>query len=147
MKVVVDTNIIFSSLLRQHERRRKFLCTRTFQFYSPNYVFVELFKHKDKLMRCTKATEAEVYEFLTSILEQINFVTPDIISPCHRETAYRLCADIDEFDVPFVALTLEFDGLLWTGDKKLREGLQAKGFKHFFVEPIAADLQQDAPNR
>ena len=135
MKIVVDTNIIFSSLLRQHERRRMLFCEQAFQFYSPNYVFLELFKHKEKLMRCTKASEAEVYELLTHILEHIHFAHPDVISPIHRETAYRLCEDIDEFDTPFVALTLECDGLLWTGDKKLRDGLQAKGFKKFFVEP------------
>lgn len=30
-----------------------------------------------------------------------------------------------------MALTLELDGLLWTGDKRLRAGLQAKGLGRF----------------
>jgi len=43
-----------------------------------------------------------------------------------------LCKDIDESDTPFVALTIELKALLWTGDKKLKEGLKKKGFISFF---------------
>ena len=45
---------------------------------------------------------------------------------------YDLCKDVDEKDIPFVAITIELGGLLWTGDKKLRKGLEAKGFNSFF---------------
>jgi predicted nucleic acid-binding protein len=31
-------------------------------------------------------------------------------------------------DLPFVALTVYLEGLLWTGDFKLLNGLRAKGF-------------------
>ena len=43
----------------------------------------------------------------------------------------RLCKDVDAEDALHVALTLELDGLLWTGDKKLRNGLLAQGFDRF----------------
>jgi predicted nucleic acid-binding protein len=101
-KVVLDTNLLFSSLLCQNERRREVLFSKELQFYCLNYVFVELFKHKEKVMRCTKAAETEVYEFLTAILEHIRFVNPELISLPNREVAYRLCADIDEHDTAFV---------------------------------------------
>jgi hypothetical protein len=31
-----------------------------------------------------------------------------------------------------MALTLALDGRLWTGDRKLRKGLTARGFTRFF---------------
>jgi predicted nucleic acid-binding protein len=31
-------------------------------------------------------------------------------------------------DMYFVALTIEMDGILWTGDVKLKKGLTKKGF-------------------
>ena len=34
--------------------------------------------------------------------------------------AYNLCKNIDKKDLLFIALTLEFNGLLWTGDNKCR---------------------------
>ncbi|WP_077349912.1 PIN domain-containing protein [Algoriphagus sp. A40] len=35
---------------------------------------------------------------------------------------------IDEFDAPFVALSLKMNTYLWTGDKKLKNGLLLLGF-------------------
>jgi len=46
--------------------------------------------------------------------------------------SWELCKDIDEKDFAYLALSLELDGRLWTGDKKLINGLRAKGFDHFF---------------
>ena len=43
-----------------------------------------------------------------------------------------MCHDVDQSDTPHVALTLELDGLLWTGDKALKEELKRKGFDRFF---------------
>ncbi len=55
-----------------------------------------------------------------------------MILPENLVTAYQLCQDIDETDTPHIALTIELDGLLWTGDKKLKQGLERKGFVQLF---------------
>ena len=47
--------------------------------------------------------------------------------------AWRLCRDVDENDVAYVALTLELDGDLWTSDRELETGLRKKGFTRFFT--------------
>lgn len=99
MNIVVDTNILFSSLLSEHSRQRKMLLSNRHAFYAPNYVFVELFKHKEKIIRNAKASEVEVYEYLTMLLKHIHFVHPGLISRAHRHTAYLLCQDVDPEDI------------------------------------------------
>jgi len=39
---------------------------------------------------------------------------------------------LTEKNITFYSCKFELDGLLWTGDKTLREGLAAKGFDSFF---------------
>ncbi len=66
------------------------------------------------------------------MLKHICLQKEDLTSEQNRIIAYGLCKDIDESDTPHVALTLELNGWLWTGDKKLKAGLKRKGFARFF---------------
>jgi predicted nucleic acid-binding protein len=43
--VVVDTNIIFSALLKKETRIREILDESSIQFCAPNFLIVEIFKH------------------------------------------------------------------------------------------------------
>ncbi|MDZ7318429.1 MAG: putative toxin-antitoxin system toxin component, PIN family [candidate division KSB1 bacterium] len=133
MKIVIDTNILFSALLSKETSLRKTLFSRDNYFYSPNFVVAEIFKHKERILKYSKSEESDVYEFLNSILKKINFVNEDFISIENWQEAFRLCSDIDQKDTPFVALALELNAMLWTGDNKLKRGLIAKGFNSFFV--------------
>jgi predicted nucleic acid-binding protein len=66
-------------------------------------------------------------------LRKLNLFKEDLIAESHWTKARELCADIDPDDERFVALTLALQGVLWTGDKRLRRGLEAKGFDQFFT--------------
>ncbi|MBW4457887.1 MAG: hypothetical protein KME55_37585 [Nostoc indistinguendum CM1-VF10] len=93
---------------------------------------VELFKRKEKLVKLSQLSKDEIVRIYQILLKRITLYKEDLISHENRVTAYALCQDIDESDTPHVALTLELDGLLWTGDKKLKEGLKRKNFNQFF---------------
>jgi predicted nucleic acid-binding protein len=80
MKVVVDTNILFSAFLSVNSKYRDLLFDEKYEFYSPNFVFLEIFKHKEKILKCTKESEEEVYGFMGKMLKRINFVKEDVIS-------------------------------------------------------------------
>jgi predicted nucleic acid-binding protein len=67
------------------------------------------------------------------ILRRLSFYDELAISTSSVQKAYALCADIDEKDTPFVALTIELNGLLWSGDRELSDGLRTKGFDSFYV--------------
>lgn len=77
------------------------------QFFAPNFLFSELFRHKEKLMHKTQASEEQIYEFLEKILQVIHFVNDELIATENIIEAHRLCRDIDLKDMLFVALTLE----------------------------------------
>ena len=52
-----------------------------------------------------------------------------LIERSHLVEANRLTVDVDQFDINFVALALQTNGWLWTGDKKLANHLKLMGFE------------------
>lgn len=132
LPVIVDTNIIFSILLNNNSPLAKILLSGDFSFYIGEIVLVELFKHKDKIVRLSRLTDDELVKFYHILLRKINFYKEDLIQVENLRFAYELCEDIDVNDTLNIALTLELQGLLWTGDRRLKQGLISKGFHRFF---------------
>ncbi len=56
MKIVVDTNIVFSGILNSTGKIGKILIHSKshFQFYSCSFLRIELLKHRVKLLKLTK---------------------------------------------------------------------------------------------
>ncbi|OIN58052.1 PIN domain-containing protein [Arsenicibacter rosenii] len=133
--VVIDTNVVFKALRLQFSSFREVINRDEYQFCAPKFLLVEIFKHKEKILRNNQQAEDDFYEYLNLLVNRIYFVNEDVIAlGCYVE-AYRLCKDIDEKDVPFVALAIELDCDFWTYDFLLKEGLVTKGFSRFF-EPV-----------
>lgn len=132
--LVIDTNILFAALRAKNTRIRETLERQDLNFYAPNFLAVEIFKHKERVLHKSKASEDEVYELLYKIFSHINFISEESISTGNFLQAYKLCGDVDEKDTPFVALALELKAEFWTRDKTLKRGLAKKGFSSFFEE-------------
>ena len=132
MIVVVDSNILFSSLLSANSLFVQTLLDGEYKFIAPNFIFVEIFKYKDKILKHSKLSADELLEVLNKLLSNIQFLPNKFISPHNLNKAIELCKDVDLKDCVFVALALEMDAVLWTGDKKLKTALQQKGFNQFF---------------
>ena len=132
-RVVVDTNIIFSTLVGGMESNFTELLLRSdHEFFACETTLVEIFKHKEKILVFSKISEDDLAHLYHSLLRRINLYKEILITPEHRKAAYDLCHGIDETDTHHVALALELNAVLWTGDKRLMEGLKEKGFKDFF---------------
>lgn len=131
--VVVDTNILFSSLLRVKT------AFSTEMFESPRAFFIcestltELFRHKEKLVRLSGMESVEVVRAYDLLIRRLDLYKENRIPLNCWTDAWELCAGLDADDAPQVALTLAIDGVLWTGDKALKTGLTAKGFDRFFT--------------
>lgn len=132
--VVVDANRIFSELIAANDRlRRTFAREPDTEFVCPKYVMVELFKHKERIAAATGLEAADLLALLHALLERIRFYDEDAISIGSWTEAWRLCRDVDEDDVAYVALGLELNADLWTSDGELEAGLRRKGFAKFFT--------------
>lgn len=130
--IIVDTNILFSALLKEHSKFAETLLNPEYRFFACEFLYIELFKSKEKLVKSSRLANDQITELLSLFLKRISFFKEDNIAKETLQQAYELCKDIDEKDSQHVALTLEKDGLLWTGDKKLMQGLKARGFDQFF---------------
>ena len=73
-KVVIDTNVVFSALMRDDSLILKVLLESSNIFFAPNFVFVELYKHKEKLTKLSKLSEKDILNYLQMLVEHITFV-------------------------------------------------------------------------
>ena len=126
-KIIVDTNIIFSCLLNSHGTIGDliFNSENMFDFYSNQYMRFEIRKHWNKLKKISKLADTELEIAYEKMLTKITFINEELIPQNDWEKAEALVVDIDLDDSDFVALTKYLKGTLWTGDKKLYDGLKA----------------------
>jgi predicted nucleic acid-binding protein len=132
MKIVVDTNILFSGLLTPFGKIADLLTNPKYNFekYCCHYTMVELFKYHNKIIELSKQKPEDVGQIMYGFFNKISFINESQLQTIHKLEAYELTKDIDEKDTPFVALVLAIpESLLWTGDKKLINGLRNKDFQ------------------
>lgn len=134
MKIIADTNIVFSGLLNTNGTIGDLLFNSDgdFEFYSCSYMRHEIEKHWEKLKRISKLSDSELEEARFKIFAKINFINEELIPEKTWLAAEELVADIDIDDSDFVALTKHLKGFLWTGDKELYNGLKKKNFKRVY---------------
>ena len=131
--VVVDANIAFKTLVSSRgDLRTRLDPSSGLKLYSPGFLFVELFKHRERLAVATGLGEDQLLEALHVLVGCLEFVNEANISIGAWVEAYRLCKDVDERDTPYVALTLHLDGRLWTQDEELRKALISRSFNRFY---------------
>ena len=84
-------------------------------------------RYHNKLLEISGFSESELDFLKRQILHKFEFIDVLNIPKDIRTKAFELCHDIDEFDTPFVALAMGLEAKIWSGDKKLMEGLKRKG--------------------
>ena len=138
MRIVVDTNIVFSALISSSSIIPEIIIAPygNFKFYTSEYLFYELEEHKIKLQKASKLTEKEINRAKIELFKYINIISLDIIPQEIWQKAERLTFDIDPDDISFVALSIFLNAYLWTGDKTLYNGLQNKGFDKVILTSI-----------
>jgi predicted nucleic acid-binding protein len=146
MKLIVDTNIVFSSILNTNSTIGDILLNSDgqFEFYSVSYLKEELENHKAKLTQISNLTEEEIGQIKSQIFAKIQFISEEIIPFDFWKKAVTFVREVDMDDIAYVALSLYMDKtLIWTGDTKLIQGISSKGFKEIIDTDGVLKLREE----
>ena len=108
MRLVVDTNIIFSALIKNSTTRGILLSTK-FDFFTPEYVFIEIQNHSIEVMKKSKYCLEEFETMVDTLFSNI-MVVPSEDFKDFIPRAYQIMSDIDEDDTSFLALAFMING-------------------------------------
>ncbi|MGM5482710.1 MAG: PIN domain-containing protein [Nanobdellota archaeon] len=115
MKIIIDTNVFLSALIK-NSSTRKILMKSGWEFYYPEMSFHEVRKYKDFVIKKSKLSEGEYTNLITSLLKYVNLI-PDEQIISNLDEAKNIMLNIDPDDVPFVAAKLSIENsFLWSND-------------------------------
>jgi predicted nucleic acid-binding protein len=116
MRLILDSNIILSCLIKDGITR-EILTSDNFIFYTLDYVFEEVMKYENIILKKSKMSKNELEVLYELIRENINIIPDEEIKP-HFEKAYNIMEHIDLKDSPILACALAISNEgLWTTDK------------------------------
>lgn len=127
-RFVVDVNVLFSALMSGKDLYIN--AFTSFQFLLPDFALSELQKYQVLILEKTKLSNIDLQAFTLALFEQITVVPNMLISNQSYLQAFELCRDIDEKDMTYIALSIEFNLPFITKDGILIEGLRKKGFQN-----------------
>lgn len=130
MKIIVDTNVVFSILVNTRSQLADLLFNSgdTFTFYSCHLLREEIDRHYDKLIKISGLTSAQLRESQFHVYSALQFISEDQFPFAVWQAAIPLVREVDMDDIAFVALAEYLDGYLWTGDKQLANALRQRGY-------------------
>jgi predicted nucleic acid-binding protein len=114
MKLVLDSNIIFSALIKK-SKTRDIILSDFFELYAPEYIFNEIIKHKELLLRKSKLDQGDFDALLLLLQKHIHLVTKEKYDK-KMAIAEDILGNIDITDSPFLALALAFNCSIWSND-------------------------------
>lgn len=131
MRIVVDTNILFSAMLNTNSRIARILLQpkTNLNFYSTEQLLLELENHSEKLKTISGYDDGDYKRIFTLFTRRIRFINVQLIKKQNFLLALSLTEDLDIDDTEFVALTEHIKGKFWSGDRVLKRGLEEKGWK------------------
>ncbi|MBT4191822.1 MAG: hypothetical protein HOE11_00790 [Candidatus Diapherotrites archaeon] len=127
MRIIVDTNIILSALIKQG-KTRTILTNPLHEFYTIEFAIKEIRKYKKLVVKKSGLTEEEFEIILSLTMDNIKIIEKKRIKQKIKE-AKRLIEKTDPKDVPILAsaLSIPNDGL-WSDDKHLKKQNKAKTY-------------------
>src|SRR3990172_9856332 len=131
MKLVIDSNIIFSALSK-NSTTRNIILSDAFDLNAPEYIFSEITKHKELLLRKSRLDERDFDALLLLLQKHIHLDSYEKYDK-KMTVAEDILKDIDITDSPFLALALALNCSIWSNDGHFKQ--QDKGGYQFIGSP------------
>lgn len=87
--VVVDTNILFSALLRARSEFSDTLFREEPRFVVNELVLTELFRHKEKISRLSHLSEDEMIRLFHELIRTLDLYKEELLSPSSPSRGVR----------------------------------------------------------
>jgi len=114
MKLVCDTNIVFSALIAGGKSRELLLSDRV-ELYAPEFFFTELDNHREEISEKSNLSEDELGLLLDLLFKDTEVVPKEEFEDELSQAAEHI-EETDPDDVPFLALAIHLDIDLWSDD-------------------------------
>lgn len=143
MRLVIDTNIIFSAVLNSESAIAQFIIlNEEHELFCPDFLWEELDRKLPKLVQIAKIDQGSIQNSIENLKDFLTTVALTEVGQIDWERAIALVKDIDTDDAPFVAMALHCGATLWTGDLHLLRGLQSLGFDKIISTRQLLDLSR-----
>jgi predicted nucleic acid-binding protein len=126
MKIVIDTNILMSALIKSSVTRRIILDSY-FDFYYPEISMNELRKHENLILAKSKLRKKEYDELLENLLERVILIPTKFFSESLEEANNEMKL-IDPDDVVFLACAISLNADIWSNDGDFQKQKKVKVF-------------------
>jgi predicted nucleic acid-binding protein len=119
MKIVMDSNVLFSALIKD-SLTRKIILEYDDLFLFPEFIFEETNNHIEELLTKSKMKKEDFDLLLKSLLNKV-FIVPNENLLNYKEEALDIVKNIDIDDAVFFACALNYkNSIIWSDDKKLK---------------------------
>ena len=109
MKVVVNTSVIISALMKKRSLAYYVLTRLEHDYFTPAYALTEVFEHLDEIERKSELAPLELFERLFILLERLKVVGENEVRE-HLDEAVRVMEKRDIGDAPFLAALMAVGG-------------------------------------
>lgn len=117
MNIVVDANIIFSSLIKEG-KTQEIMVNLSLSLYAPEFILEEIEKHKAMILAKTSRSEEQLNNIINLIKRIITIVPKERLEEFMKQ-AKQISPDPD--DVAYIALALKLKCPIWSNDKSLKQ--------------------------
>jgi predicted nucleic acid-binding protein len=118
--VVIDSNVLFSALIRD-SITRKIILEYDGKFIFPSFVIQEMEKHKKMLLSKSGMQAVELESLLSVIFSKVQIINDSDLKP-YKEKALELGTQTDPDDAIFFACALaHHKSIIWSNEIVLKE--------------------------